>query len=78
MSYAIIRNAKYTMNNLNGIYRHNERKNTNYSNRDIVKENGINNYSLKNCNMPYSKLFKQIKEENNLQGRNYNEHEKIH
>ena len=57
------------MNNLNGIYRHNERKNTNYSNRDIVKENGINNYSLKNCNMPYSKLFKQIKEENNLQGR---------
>lgn len=69
MSYAIIRNAKYTMNNLNGIYRHNERKNTNYSNRDIVKENGINNYSLKNCNMPYSKLFKQIKEENNLQGR---------
>lgn len=68
MSYAIIRNAKYTMNNLNGIYRHNERKNTNYSNKDIMREKGIKNYSLKNCNMPYSKAFKQIKEENNLQG----------
>lgn len=68
MSYAIIRNTKYTMNNLNGIYRHNERKNTNYSNKDIVKEKGIKNYSLKNCNMPYSKAFKQIKEENNMQG----------
>lgn len=68
MSYAIIRNTKYTMNNLNGIYRHNERKNTNYSNTDIKKDNGIKNYSLKKCNMPYSKAFKQIKEENNLQG----------
>lgn len=68
MSYAIIRNAKYTINNLNGIYRHNERKNTNYSNKDITKEKTINNYSLKNCNMPYSKAFRKIKEENNLQG----------
>ena len=68
MSYAIIRNAKYTINNLNGIYRHNERKNTNYSNKDITKEKAINNYSLKNCNMPYSKAFRKIKEENNLQG----------
>lgn len=68
MSYAIIRNSKYTMSNLNGIYRHNERKNTNYSNKDIIKENGIKNYSLKNCNMPYSKAFRQIREKNNLQG----------
>ncbi len=68
MSYAIIRNAKYTMDNINGIYRHNERKNTNYSNKDIIKENSINNYSIKKCNAPYTKIFKQIKEENNLQG----------
>ncbi len=68
MSYAIIRNAKYTINNLNGIYRHNERKNTNYSNKDITKEKAIKNYSLKSCNMPYSKAFRKIKEENNLQG----------
>lgn len=68
MSYAIIRNTKYTMNNINGIYRHNERKNTNYSNKDININNSIKNYSLKNCNMPYSKAFNQIKKENNLQG----------
>ena len=68
MSYAIIRNAKYTINNLNGIYRHNERKNTHYSNKDITKEKAIKNYSLKSCNMPYSKAFRKIKEENNLQG----------
>ena len=31
MSYAIIINTNYKMKNLAGIYRHNERKNTNYS-----------------------------------------------
>ena len=33
MSYAIIRNTKYKRENLKGIYRHNERRNTNYSNK---------------------------------------------
>ena len=37
MSYAIIRNAKYKKENLAGLYKHNERKNTNYSNKDINK-----------------------------------------
>lgn len=32
MSYAIIRNANYKKDNLAGLYKHNERKNTNYSN----------------------------------------------
>ena len=32
MSYAIIRNEKYTRSSLMGIYRHNERKNTSYTN----------------------------------------------
>ena len=31
MNYAIIRNEKYKWENLKGIYRHNERKNKNYS-----------------------------------------------
>ncbi len=38
MSYAIIRNANYKKDNLAGLYKHNERKNTNYSNKDITKE----------------------------------------
>ena len=37
MSYAIIRNANYKRDNLAGLYKHNERKNTNYSNKDIDK-----------------------------------------
>ncbi len=41
MSYAIIRNANYKKDNLAGLYKHNERKNTNYSNKDINKNNSI-------------------------------------
>ncbi len=68
MSYAIIRNAKYTMNNLNVIFRHNERKNTNYSNKNINKNSSIKNYSIKSCNVPYSKAFNQIKQQYHLKG----------
>lgn len=68
MSYAIIRNAKYTMNNLNVIFRHNERKNTNYSNKNINKNSFIKNYSIKSCNVPYSKAFNQIKQQYHLKG----------
>ena len=38
MSYAIIRNTKYKRENLKGIFRHNERRNKNYSNDNIDKE----------------------------------------
>ena len=48
MSYAIIRNTNYKMKNLSGIYRHNERKNTNYSNKDINKQNDKNKVKAKN------------------------------
>ena len=44
MSYAIIRNANYKKDNLSGLYKHNERKNTNYSNKDIDKTKFIKNY----------------------------------
>ena len=47
MSYAIIRNQKYKRENLKGIFRHNERKNENYSNKNIDKEKSYLNYSLK-------------------------------
>ena len=35
MGYAIIRNAKYKMSNMQGISRHNERQNKDYKNKDI-------------------------------------------
>lgn len=68
MSYAIIRNENYKMGQLAYIYRHNERKNTNYSNKDIIKENGIKNYSLKSVNTSYQKAFNNIKEKYKLKG----------
>ena len=69
MSYAIIRNANYKRDNLAGLYKHNERKNTNYSNKDINKNNSINNYSLKKCNTTYYKAIKQLINENDLKCR---------
>lgn len=69
MSYAIIRNEKYTLNQLSVLYRHNERKNTNYSNKDIILENGKNNYSIKYCPTTYEKAFRDVKKQYNLQGK---------
>ena len=60
MSYAIIRNANYKKDNLAGLYKHNERKNTNYSNKDIDKTKSIKNYSLKQCNYTYLNAIKRL------------------
>ena len=68
MSYAIIRNEKYTRSNLIGIYRHNERKNTSYTNKNIRHFESLFNYSLKGCNTNYLQKFDEIREKNNLKG----------
>ena len=69
MSYAIIRNENYKMGQLGLIYRHNERKNTNYSNKDINKKNSIFNYSLKECNTTYTKALNNLIQKNDLKCR---------
>lgn len=69
MSYAIIRNANYKKENLAGLYKHNERKNINYSNKEIDKNKSIKNYSLKQCNTTYSNTIKILQQQNNLKGR---------
>ena len=68
MSFAIIRNTKYKRENLKGIYRHNERKNKNYSNKNIEKERSYLNYSLKDPKYRYDKEFDRLKEKYNLKG----------
>ena len=68
MSYAIVRNEKYKRENLKGIYRHNERKNKNYSNKNINQELSYLNYSLKDCKHSYEKEFELIREKYNLKG----------
>lgn len=69
MSYAIIRNANNKKDNLAGLYKHNERKNTNYSNKDINKTNSIKNYSTKQCNTTYLKALNQLISKDNLKCR---------
>lgn len=68
MSFAIIRNTKYKRENLKGIYRHNERKNKNYSNDNIDKERSYLNYSIKSTKYRYDKEFDRLKEKYNLKG----------
>ena len=68
MSYAIIRNQKYKRENLKGIFRHNERRNKNYSNENIDKEKSYLNYSLKSPQYSYEKEFDKIKEKYKLKG----------
>lgn len=68
MSYAIIRNTKYKRENLKGIYRHNERKNKNYSNDNIDKERSYLNYSIKSPKYRYDKEFDMMKEKYNFKG----------
>ena len=66
MSYAIIRNTKYKRENLKGIFRHNERRNKNYSNENIDKEKSYLNYSLKSPQYSYEKEFDRIREKYNI------------
>jgi len=68
MSFAIIRNTKYKRENLKGIYRHNERRNKNYSNDNIDKEKSYLNYSLKSPKYRYDKEFDMMREKYNLKG----------
>lgn len=68
MSYAIIRNTKYKRENLKGIYRHNERRNKNYSNANIDKEKSYLNYSIKSPQYSYEKEFDLMREKYKLKG----------
>ena len=69
MSYAILRNENYKKENLSGLYKHNERKNTNYSNKNINKKISINNYSIKKCTTTYQKAITNLIEKYNMKNR---------
>ena len=68
MSYAIIRNEKYKRDNLKGIYRHNERRNKNYSNKNIDSNKSYLNYSIKAPKYSYEKDFERIQKMYDLKG----------
>lgn len=68
MYFSIIRNIKHKESTLNLAFRHNERRNTNYSNKDIDKSKSYQNYSIKACPVPYSKKINQIRNDYRLKG----------
>ena len=69
MSYAIIRNAKYKMANMQSISRHNERQNKKYGNAEIDVSKSAENYHLhRPQELSYEKEFFRLREENNLRG----------
>ena len=53
---------------MKGIYLHNERRNKNYSNKNINQELSYLNYSLKDCKHFCEKEFELIREKYNLKG----------
>lgn len=69
MSYAIIRNEKYTKDQMIKLSPHNERVKKEYSNKNIdVSKTHLNYHLKKPKENNYFKEFKRLKEENNLKG----------
>lgn len=69
MSYAIIRNANHKMNAVPLLERHNERRNKNYSNKDIDLSRSSENYHLKSIQAEtYQKEFERIRQRYELKG----------
>ena len=69
MSYAIIRNANHKMNAVPLLERHNERRNKNYSNKDIDLSRSSENFHLKKIEAAtYQQEFERIRQQHNLKG----------
>ena len=67
MSYAIIRNQKYTKEQMIQLSPHNERHKQNYSNKNIDLSKTYQNYHLKQLqSTSYMKEFKRLTKENSL------------
>lgn len=60
--------CEYKRKNLGLAYKHNERKNQNYSNKDIDKERTYLNYHLKAPEQSYEKEFEKIRKKYDLKG----------
>lgn len=66
MSYLIVRHNKLRFESLSNLYRHIERKNENYNNKEIDKEKSHLNYSLKTPEEGYQREVDKIAKEKNI------------
>ena len=68
MSFAIIRNQNHKVGAVPLVERHNERKNHNYSNRDIDRSRSKENYHIKSPEGSYWDTFNKIRDHQQLKG----------
>lgn len=68
MSFAIIRNQNHKVGAVPLVERHNERKNHNYSNRDIDRSRSKENFHLKAPQGSYWETFNKIRDRQQLKG----------
>ena len=57
---SVVRNQGYTRTAVSHIERHNERKNENYSNIDVIPEQSHNNVPFKTCDFTYLTAFDKM------------------
>lgn len=61
--YAVVRNSSYQRNNFSLRERHNERKNEEYANPDIIQERSNLNIHYKTCDTTYTQAFDKLLED---------------
>ena len=59
-NYSVARVVNYTKQSIGKAERHNERKNTNYSNMNVDLEQTKNNVYYKTCNTTYNERLKEL------------------
>ena len=76
-NYSVARVVTYTKQNIGKAERHNERKNTNYSNINVVSEQTKNNVYYKTCNTTYNERLKELVDENKISLRGLKDNAKV-
>ena len=76
-NYSVARVVTYTKQSIGKAERHNERKNTNYSNMNVDLEQTKNNIHYKTCNTTYNERLKELVDENKVSLRGLKNNAKV-
>ena len=76
-NYSVARVVTYTKQSIGKAERHNERKNTNYSNMNVDLEQTKNNIHYKTCNTTYNERLKELVDENKVSLRGLKDNAKV-
>lgn len=76
-NYSVARVVTYTKQSIGKAERHNERKNTNYSNMNVNLEQTKNNVHYKTCNTTYNERLKELVDTGKISLRGLKDNAKI-